>query len=184
MDLFVAGAFDVPQGRTANAVLLNGDAGFSLDTSHPLATVSDVDAALWGDYDNDGLTDVYLCRRSANQLWRQTMPTRWADVTAATHAAGPGGDTGDGALVDADPVGDLDLFLVRTDGPNELLNNTGDGTFRAMATQAGIAGDGRPLFSNQGEQHEDRRRHGIGLARREEMIAAFDHTPRCETRPL
>ena len=75
MDLFVAGAFDVPQGRTANAVLLNGDEGFSLDASHPLATVADVNAALWGDYDNDGLTDVYLCRRSANQLWRQTMPT-------------------------------------------------------------------------------------------------------------
>ena len=46
-------------------------------------------------------------------------------------------------MVDADHEGDLDLFLVRTDGPNELLNNNGDGTFRAIATQAGIAGDGR-----------------------------------------
>ena len=37
-------------------------------------------------------------------------------------------------MFDADHEGDLDLLLVRTDGPNELLNNNGDGTFRAIAT--------------------------------------------------
>ncbi len=143
LDLFIAGAFEA-QGRPRNAVLFNREAGFVVDAAHPLATVSDVNAALWGDYDNDGFTDVYLCRRGANQLWRQGSQNQWTDVTAGARAAGPGGDTVDGAFVDADHEGDLDVFLVRADGPNELLNNNGDGTFRPIARQAGVAGDGRP----------------------------------------
>ena len=92
-------------------------------------------AALWGDYDNDGFTDVYLCRDGANQLWRQTAKGHWADVTAAAHADGGGGATIDGALFDADHDGDLDLLLIKRDGGDELLNNNGDGTFRSHRRQ-------------------------------------------------
>lgn len=143
IDLFIAGGLD-DRGITRNAVLLNrGASGFALDRAHPLASVPDVQAALWGDYDNDGLTDVYLCRRGANQLWRQTAPGQWANVTAAARADGGGGTTIDGAMFDADHDGDLDLFLVKDDGPNELLNNNGDGTFRRLGATIGLA-DRRP----------------------------------------
>jgi Tfp pilus assembly protein PilF len=133
IDLFIAGAID-DQGATRNAVLLNhGAAGFALDTNHPLAAVPGVNAALWGDYDNDGLTDVYLCRRGSSQLWRQTAKGRWSDVTASAHADGGGGTTIDGAMFDADHDGDLDLLLIKSDGASELLNNNGNGTFRTLA---------------------------------------------------
>ena len=56
--------------------------------------------------------------------------------------AGPGGNTVDGAFVDADHDGDLDLFLIRADGTNVLLNNDGNGKFRDISAQAGIGGDG------------------------------------------
>ena len=144
IDLFIAGAID-DNGATRNAVLLNrGTAGFELDTSHPLASVPDVEAALWGDYDNDGLLDVYLCRRGPNQLWRQTAKGRWSNVTDAAHADGGGGTTIDGAMFDADHDGDLDLLLVKRDGANELLNNNGDGTFRPLGATIGLARDRRP----------------------------------------
>jgi len=133
IDLFVPGA-----------VLLNKGEGFVRDTSHPLAAVKDVNAALWGDYDNDGLTDVYLCRRGPNQLWRRTAAGPWKDVTAETKTAAGRFDTVDGALFDADHDGDLDLFLVNADGPNELLNNNRDGKFRPLGQESGLAGDGRP----------------------------------------
>ncbi len=139
IDLFLAGAF-----QAGNAVVLAGSDGFMLDTAHPLANVPGVNAALWGDYDNDGLTDVYLCRKGPNQLWRQVEPGRWSDVTGSTGTADGRYDTVDGAFFDADHDGDLDLFCVNADGPNELLNNNLDGTFRPIAQDQGIAGDGRP----------------------------------------
>jgi Flp pilus assembly protein TadD len=138
LDIFIAGAID-DRGATKNAIFIShGEAGFALDSAHPLASVSNVTAALWGDYDNDGLTDVYLCRDGANQLWRQTAKGQWADVTEAAHADGGGGNTIDGALFDADHDGDLDLLLIKRNGGDELLNNNGDGTFRRIGTRIGL----------------------------------------------
>ncbi|MCZ6735826.1 MAG: FG-GAP-like repeat-containing protein, partial [Planctomycetota bacterium] len=143
LDIFIADA--LRQGDVANAVILNrGDGRFTLDVDHDLATVSAVNAALWGDYDNDGLTDVYLCRRGPNQLWRQVEAGEWVDVSQSTRTANGDYDTVDGAFFDADHDGDLDIFCVNADGPNELLNNNFDGTFRPIAQERGIAGDGRP----------------------------------------
>ena len=117
------------------------DGSFAVVDNHPLAAVTAVNAALWGDFDNDGRTDVYLCRRGPNQLWRHSADDGWEDVTDATARLAGDLDTVDGALFDADHDGDLDLFLVNGDGPNELLNNNLDGTFRPLAAERGLAGD-------------------------------------------
>ena len=109
-------------------------------SNHPLAAISDVNAALWGDYDNDGLVDIYLCRRGENQLWRQTEKDGWQNVTVPTLTGGMDLDTVDGAFFDADHDGDLDLYLVNADGPDELFNNNLDGTFRPLAADYQVAG--------------------------------------------
>jgi len=126
-----------------NLVLISGADGHHPDVGHPLASVEGVNAALWGDVDNDGHDDVYLCRRGKNQLWMQTSLGEWAEVAEEAGAAGGEFDTVDGALFDADHDGDLDLFLVNTDGDNELLNNNRDGSFRPLAAESGLGGDGR-----------------------------------------
>ncbi|MCI0630241.1 MAG: FG-GAP-like repeat-containing protein [Phycisphaerales bacterium] len=173
VDVFIADVLD--QDDLHNAVCMNDGTGkFTLDAEHILAKVPEVNAALWGDYDNDGLTDVYLCRRGANMLWRH-LPSpsgsggggegrgdggdankpspltplpegegkRWRDVTAATGTGNGEFDTVDGAMVDFDHDGDLDIFCVNADGPNELLSNNLDGTFRPIAKEAEIAGSGK-----------------------------------------
>ncbi|MGB5539811.1 MAG: FG-GAP-like repeat-containing protein, partial [Gammaproteobacteria bacterium] len=137
-DLFIAGR--AAASGAHNAVLLGrADGTFTAAEQHPLAAVADVNTALWGDFDNDGRTDVYLCRNGPNQLWQNTADG-WRDVTEATGTANGALDTVDGALFDADHDGDLDLFLVNADGPDELLNNNLDGTFRPLAAERGLQG--------------------------------------------
>jgi hypothetical protein len=141
VDVFIAGALaDGPP----NAVVMRRGNGFLLDREHPLAGVTGVAAALWGDLDDDGLVDVVLCRAGSSTLvWRQTAPGRWSDITPSTGVSAPPAAI-DGALVDADHDGDLDVFLVNPAGPNDLLNNDGGWRFRAIGAMTGLAGDGRP----------------------------------------
>ena len=162
LDLFLAGVIE-HGGATKNAVLLRRGEQFALQLDHPLAQVTDIRAVLWGDYDNDGRTDVYFCRRGSNQLWRQREKNVWLDVTEATNASGGDLDTVGGAMADLDHDGDLDIFLVRANGANELLINTCylDGNsasrkaddegretvFRPIGAEHGLAGDGRPSRS-------------------------------------
>jgi hypothetical protein len=140
-DLFAAHA---ARGPNANVVLRLGSDTRIWDPAHPLAGVADVRGALWGDIDDDGLVDAVLLRRGATAVWRQAPAGRWSDVTTSMRAATPDVDAVDGALFDADHDGDLDVWLVNARGPNELLNNNGDGTFRRIAVEAGLAGDRRP----------------------------------------
>jgi len=147
VDVFVAGG-SLGEAGPRNAVLLQReDGGWQLDQTHPLAVVPGVNAAAWGDFDDDGRVDVYLCRRGANQLWRQQDGGQWQDVTEAAQAAAGDHNTTDALALDADHDGDLDLLLVHSDAPFELLNNDRDGTFRPVAQEGGIVGDGRPARS-------------------------------------
>jgi len=139
LDLFAASAL-TRDGAVLNGLFVNEGGAFMAASDHPLATVADVNAALWGDVDNDGRVDVYLCRRGPNQMWRQDENGAWTDVTASTQTASGDWNTADGLWLDADHDGDLDLFLVHADGPNELLNNNLDGTFRPLAAEQGLQG--------------------------------------------
>lgn len=146
LDIFIANVLD--EDGVYNAVCINrGDNTFGLDTDHPLARISNVNAALWGDFDNDGLTDVYFCRTGPNMLWRQVpgeATNAWEDVTESTGTPNGSFDSVGGLFFDADHDGDLDIFVVNFDGLNELFNNNRDGTFTPIAQQQGVAGDGRP----------------------------------------
>lgn len=146
LDLFIADALEGPAG---NAVLLStSDGGWALDNAHALAPVAGVRAAIWGDFDDDGLADVVLCRGSGESaMWRQASPGRFAAVSAPLGVRLPGTDIVDGAAFDADHDGDLDLWLVAGSGPSVLLNNDGGLRFRAISDLAGVAGDSRTARS-------------------------------------
>ena len=141
LDVFAAGAGG---GTTPNA-LLTGDAdgSFQPQLRHPLASVAGVRTALWGDYDNNGLVDVFLGRsQGGSQLWRQVTSGVWRDVTRAAGAVAPEPAV-DGAMFDADHDGDLDILLLSARGSIRLLSNNGDGTFRNIAAAAGLTNDDR-----------------------------------------
>ena len=115
-----------------------GERGYRLVDSPLPPELDAVRCLLWGDYDNDGLVDVYVCRNGYNILLKQVAGGGFVDVTERTGTADGHLDTVDGAFADFDHDGDLDIFCVNNDGPDQLLNNDRNGSFRPIAGQAGI----------------------------------------------
>ena len=99
-----------------------------------------------GDYDGDGLPDVYLVSQDGpNKLFRQTAPMRFLDVTASAGGLDGGDAWGTAAsFADVDGDGDLDLHVCNLESPNLLYQNQGDGTF---VEKAGPFGLGQALAS-------------------------------------
>ena len=103
----------------------------------------------WGDYNNDGLLDLYISRGGGatmtNTLYRNTGNGTFSDVTSS---AGVNDDTNTWAAVwgDYDNDGLIDLFVARpgtsdigVGNANILYHNNGDGTFTDVAAAEGVA---------------------------------------------
>ena len=108
------------------------DGGFDLSQANPFQSLKGINAALWGDINDDGFLDVYFLCEGSNQMWLQNTKGEWQNQTEVSHTAGGAAKSVDGALFDADHDGDLDIFIVNADAPNELLNNDRNGSFRSL----------------------------------------------------
>jgi enediyne biosynthesis protein E4 len=121
-----------------------------------------------GDYDNDGLPDLYVTGYGHNVLYHNLGKCKFEDVTAKAGVQGGGFSTG-AAWADYDRDGNLDLFVaryVKTDvnhlpdpardfrgyrgvlfelpdrmeGETDILfRNRGDGTFEDVSKKAGVS---------------------------------------------
>ena len=121
-----------------------------------------------GDYDNNGLPDLYVTAFGPNVLYRNNGDGTFTDVTAAAGVAGgPSEWSTSTGFFDFDRDGQLDLFVVNyldfrlTDNPycglrqagrrmychptmfdgmaDRLFRNNGNGTFTDVSAKAGIA---------------------------------------------
>jgi len=119
-----------------------------------------------GDFDNDGLSDIYVTGYGHNVLYRNLGGCKFEDVTERARAAGGGFSVG-AAWEDYDRDGQLDLFVSRyvhtevhhlpqpgstffnykglplevpvKEGETSLLfHNRGDGTFEEVSSKVGV----------------------------------------------
>jgi len=98
-----------------------------------------------GDYDNDGLLDVFVPRGAwllhpvRPSLLRNLGGGRFADVTSEAGLLDPVNSNSAG-WADYDNDGRLDLFVACERQANRLYHNRGDGTFEEVAAAAGVTG--------------------------------------------
>ena len=106
-----------------------------------------------GDVDGDGLPDIYVVNKCAeNRLYRNLGQFRFEDITERAGVAVPIGEWSQAAaFADVNNDGNLDLYVTRTGAPNLLFMNTGEGHFVERAAAAGVAvtdGSGMAAFSD------------------------------------
>jgi hypothetical protein len=121
----------------------------------PIATES----AAWGDFDNDGLIDLYVCGeylpptsrtisgsrppdpRNRGRLYHNLGGCKFEDVAAKAGVLNERCGKGV-AWGDYDDDGRLDLFVSNMRQPCRLYHNEGDGTFVDVAEKLGVTGPG------------------------------------------
>jgi hypothetical protein len=102
-----------------------------------------------GDFNNDGLTDVYFCGNLAdNKLYINKGNFRFEDVTEQSGTACPGVWSTGVSIADINGDGWLDIYVCKSGSPegskryNELFINNGDLTFSEKAEEYGLAEKG------------------------------------------
>ncbi len=114
----------------------------------PIAT----EAAEWGDFDNDGYVDLFVCGeyrpdggdpRNLCRLYRNRGDGTFKDVAAEAGVLNDRYAKG-AAWIDFDNDADQDLFVSNMSlpgpMPSRLYRNNADGTFSDVASKMGIAG--------------------------------------------
>jgi enediyne biosynthesis protein E4 len=93
-----------------------------------------------GDYDGDGRPDIFVVSKTEGcRLFRNLGNYRFEDVTAkAGVGAEPGVWNSGATFVDLNNSGRLDIYVCRTNAPNLLYVNQGDGTFKEEAHAYGL----------------------------------------------
>ena len=101
-----------------------------------------------GDYDADGLPDLFLCSQDgANKLYRQVAAWKFEDVTKVAGITHQKGWSSGAAFVDVDNDGDLDIFVCNKGNHNELYRNQGNGRFKGGYVQQSKPADAAPTMA-------------------------------------
>jgi hypothetical protein len=137
----------------------NGTGTFTKVTAGPVVTTGTYsETCTWGDYDNDGLVDLYICNSDGtfkNLLYHNEGNNIFVPVTA--------GDMVNDAFAsrsanwtDIDNDGDVDLFVTNQSGQNEnIYRNDGAGSFTRLDTGALLNNAGNTMSSSWGDYDND-----------------------------
>jgi tetratricopeptide (TPR) repeat protein len=132
------------------ALRMEGPRWIDITREAGLEGVSGVWDATWGDYDGDGVPDLYLVGsgflgKAQNRLFRtEVMASGKVRFREATQPAGLAGErnTMRAVFLDYDGDGRMDLLEIGSQGPTapplRLYRNLGEGRFREATRQAGL----------------------------------------------
>ncbi len=99
-----------------------------------------------GDYDNDGLCDIYFTRpHGGGRLYRNLGDFQFIDTTLAAGVATDLSWTTGATFVDINNDGWLDLYVCAYASANHLFLNDGQGAFNDMTDSTGLGSHGAGL---------------------------------------
>ncbi len=155
MDCFVANWYNVNNMLYSN----NGSGAFTQIASGP--TVNDFgysETAAWGDYDNDGLIDLYVTNSSGvkkNFLYHNSGNSAFTKILLGTHV----NDAYESRSVnwtDIDNDSDLDLFVTNETNQNEnIYRNDGGGIFTKLTSGPLLNNLGNTMSGSWGDYDND-----------------------------
>jgi tetratricopeptide (TPR) repeat protein len=169
--------FDYNNDGLLDVAIAAAHAGISLYRNNGNGTFTDVsiESGLYrstngfgitaGDYNNDGHTDLCVCRMGFYggecELWRNNGDGTFTNVSRES-GVGSWGPSFSVSWVDYDCDGWLDLFVATNLGglfdrktPNRLFHNNRDGTFTDVAIEAGITSAWPTIGHSWGDYNND-----------------------------
>ncbi len=153
LDLFVARCCGANNALFQN----NGDGSFTeVTTGVPVNDGGDSQGAGWGDYDQDGLLDLFVANLDGpNFLYHNDGAGGFTRITAGSVVEDNTASAG-GNWVDYDLDGDLDLFVANLDDQNNLLyRNDGGGSFTKITDDPVTLDGGHSFGGSWGDFNND-----------------------------
>ncbi|MCI0631127.1 MAG: CRTAC1 family protein [Phycisphaerales bacterium] len=178
LDLFVGNESRIglgnPMGNYPSQLFRNNNDGTFTDIAVGAGVTNDryCKGASAGDYDNDGLMDLYVSNLEENRLYRNLGNMRFEDVAATVGVTEPRGRSFSTWFFDYNNDGLLDIFCSAYDActadlcahylgrpyrasPPALFRNQGNGRFMNVTAEAGLAHPYLPMGANFGDLDND-----------------------------
>jgi hypothetical protein len=122
----------------------NGNGSFTRVITGPIVTGSAVSSGgVWGDYDNDGVLDLFVSVNNGNDLLYRNAGNGIFTRAIAGSIVTSGGRGNGCAWGDYDNDGYLDMYVCNSDQNNFLYHNNGNGTFTRIYHGSTRPGDGQ-----------------------------------------
>ena len=140
IDLFVSEYFPT---KTNHLFHNNQDGTFTAVTGSPVVTDAGHSiGAAWGDYNNDGLLDLFVPNTNAEPNWLYKNIGNGMFVKVNENVVSTASNSVGCSWGDYDNDGHLDLFITNSsNSDNFLYHNNGDGTFTSNSSSI-VASDG------------------------------------------
>ncbi len=111
--------------------------------------------SLFFDFDHDGDLDLFIATGGPNLLYRNNADDTFLEQAGRSNLSGENINTTDAAFGDFDEDGDIDLFMVNSDGHNSLHLNQRQGIFKDHTEESGLKREAKSNAVTAGDYNND-----------------------------